>query len=83
MCAYNALRTRLCAARPCASAHRHALGSRLADGAFWYLFPSGRGLRSNGTVDDATARHLLLFHDNRFAADSNFIFALADQKKRG
>ena len=51
-------------------------------GAFWYLFPLGSGLDGMGPVSKRAARHLFLFHDNRFAADTMFLFTLANQMQR-
>ena len=38
------------------------------------LFPLGSGLVGHKTMSTAMVKHLLLFHDGRFAQDMDFLF---------
>jgi hypothetical protein len=51
-------------------------------GSFPTLFMFGVGLNSCKTISDTMARHLLLYHDNRFAENIQFIFYLFNVKMR-
>jgi hypothetical protein len=55
----------------------------IIQGAFWWLSLLGKGL---GTVKSIVpikrSRHMLLFYDNRFALDAQFLFTLANQHMR-
>ena len=51
--------------------------------AFWPHFLLGsRALPGSGFVKDNVMRHMLLFHDNRFATDANFLFFCANTASR-
>ena len=47
-----------------------------------HLFPSGRGLLSNGPVKPKQLKHFMFFHDARFATDFRFIYTLFSQFQR-
>ena len=51
-------------------------------GCFPTLFLFGDGLNNSKSVSDKLARHLLLYHDNRFAHNIQFIFYLFNAKMR-
>jgi hypothetical protein len=51
-------------------------------GSFFYLFPLGMKLPSNGSLPDAFVRHLLLQHDHRFERDQQFLCFIFNQKQR-
>ena len=51
-------------------------------GCFPTLFLFGEGLPSSKSVSDTLARQLLLYHDNRFAENIQFIFYLFNAKMR-
>ena len=46
------------------------------------LFPRGVGLVGKKTVSAAMVKHLLLFHDGRFAQELDFLFLLCNQMVR-
>ena len=46
------------------------------------LFPFGEGLGSSSTVSDARLKHLLMFHDGRFARELDFVFLMCNQMSR-
>lgn len=50
--------------------------------AFAVLFVTGHGIRARGTLPRAVLRHLMLFHDGRFARSSQLVFHLFSQTRR-
>ena len=51
-------------------------------GAFWYLFPLGKGLRKRGSLALLDIRHMLTQFHNAFAQQPSLLFLLADQIQR-
>ena len=50
--------------------------------AFWFLFPTGRALKTNGILSVQQSRHMLLFWDGRCGCEKQLIFALGNQLQR-
>ena len=51
-------------------------------GTWTWLFPLGRGLDDGKSIATSTMRHLMLYHDNRFAHDPSLLFHCANTTMR-
>jgi len=65
-----------------APVNEFTLNDQLVYKMFPNLFPLGKGLKTAASVSAAQLRHLMLFHDARFAKELDLVFLLSNQLVR-